>query len=205
MLLAYNLKFNRLEKVIFENISVAASPGKIVLIRGNNGTGKTTLIKTLVNILEPNEGDIFWMGKKIKKNIFDFYSATTLILDKPTSVLGMTIIENINFWKKITSSKIKNEEIINLLEILGIVQYQKKLVLHLSLGEIQKLELIRLILEQKKLWIIDEPYIGLDKNAIEIINETFIDHISNGGIIIFSSHHEPYIKNLETIYLAPIL
>ena len=117
MLLVNNLKFERSEKVIFENIHIAASSGKIVFIKGNNGTGKTTLLKTLVNILEPSEGDIFWMGKKIKNNIFNFYSETTLIMDKPTSSLAMTVIENINFWKKITLSKIKYEEIFKLLEI----------------------------------------------------------------------------------------
>ena len=204
MLLVNNLKFERSEKVIFENIHIAASSGKIVFVKGNNGTGKTTLLKTLVNILEPSEGDIFWMGKKIKNNIFNFYSETTLIMDKPTSSLEMTVIENINFWKQITLSQIKYEEIFNLLEMLRIDQYLKKQTMYLSLGEIKKLELTRLILEQKKLWILDEPYIGLDKNSIGIINETFIDHVSNNGIIIFSSNYEPDLENLEIISLNSI-
>ena len=201
MLLVNNLKFQRSKKIIFENIHISASPGKIVFIKGNNGTGKTTLLKALVNILEPNEGDIYWMGKKIKNNIFNFYQETTLIMDKPTSSLSMTVIENINFWKKITLSKIKFEEIFNLLEMLGIDQYLKKQTMYLSLGEIKKLELTRLILEQKKLWILDEPYIGLDNNSIEIINETFTDHVSKNGIIILSSNYEPDLKNLDIISL----
>ena len=204
MLLLNNLKFKRSEKVIFENIHIAASSGKIVFVKGNNGTGKTTLLKTLVNILEPSEGDIFWMGKKIKNNIFNFYSETTLIMDRPTSSLEMTVIENINFWKQITLSQIKYEEIFNLLEMLGIDQYIKKQTMYLSLGEIKKLELARLIIEQKKLWILDEPYIGLDGSSIEIINETFTDHLSNNGIIIFSSNYEPNLKNLEIISLNSI-
>ena len=201
MLLVNNLKFKRSGKVIFENINIAASPGKIVFIKGDNGTGKTTLLKTLINILKPNEGDIFWMGKKIKNNIFNFYQETTFVMDKPTSSLAMTVIENINFWKKITSSKIKFEEIFNLLEMLGIDQYLKKQTMYLSLGELKKLELTRLILEQKKLWILDEPYIGLDKNSMGIINETFVDHVLNNGIIIFSSNYEPDLKNLDIISL----
>ena len=201
MLLVNNLKFERFGKVIFKNIHIAASPGKIVFIKGNNGTGKTTLLKTLVNILEPNEGDIFWMGKKIKNNIFNFYQETTFVMDKPTSSLAMTVIENSNFWKKITSSKIKFKEIFNLLEMLGIEQYIKKQTMYLSLGEIKKLELTRLIIEQKKLWILDEPYIGLDKNSMDIINETFIDHVSKKGIIIFSSNYEPDLQNLDIITL----
>ena len=125
-------------------------------------------------------------------------------MDKPTSSLEMTVIENINFWKQITLSQIKYKEIFNLLNMLGIDQYLKKQTMYLSLGEIKKLELTRLILEQKKLWILDEPYIGLDKNSIGIINETFIDHVSNNGIIIFSSNYEPHLKNLEIISLNSI-
>jgi len=201
MLLANNLKFKRFERVIFDNINITASPGKIIFVKGDNGSGKTTLLKTLVNILKPNYGDIFWMGKKIKNNIFYFYSNTTLIMDKTTSTLGMTVLENINFWKQIASSKIKSEEIMKLLNILEIDQYLKEKVMYLSLGEIKKLELTRLILEKKKLWILDEPYSGLDNKSIDIINKTFTDHVSNEGIIIFSSHYNPNINNIEILSL----
>ena len=201
MLLANNLKFKRFERVIFDNINITASPGKIIFVKGDNGSGKTTLLKTLVNILKPNDGNIFWMGKKIKNNIFYFYSNITLIMDKPTSTLGMTVLENINFWKQIASSKIKSEEIMKLLNILEIDQYLKEKVMYLSLGEIKKLELTRLILEKKKLWILDEPYSGLDNKSIDIINKTFTDHVSNEGIIIFSSHYNPNINNIEILSL----
>jgi len=78
-------------------------------------------------------------------------------------------------------------------------KFLNKKTMYLSLGEVKKLELARLIIEQKKLWVLDEPYIGLDKNTTTLINDTFIDHTLNDGIIIFASHYEPEIKNMETI------
>ena len=96
MLLANKITYKRLNKTIFENIDIAVTPGKIIFIKGNNGSGKTTLIKNLLNILEPSEGDIYWLGKKLKNNLFNFYKSTTLILDKPTSSMDMTVIENIH-------------------------------------------------------------------------------------------------------------
>ena len=201
MLLANNLKFKRFEKIIFENIQISASSGKIIFIRGNNGSGKTTLIKTLANILEPIDGEIFWMGKKIKKNIFNYFNSTSLILDSPSCTQEMTVIENIKFWKGINSSKITEVGIIKLIKILELDEYINKPVMYLSHGEIKKLELTRLILEQKKLWILDEPYNGLDSKSISLVNDTFIDHISNDGIIIFSSHFQPDIRNMEVISL----
>ena len=201
MLLANKITYKRLNKTIFENIDIAATPGKIIFIKGNNGSGKTTLIKNLVNILEPSGGDIYWLGKKLKNNLFNFYKSTTLILDKPTSSMDMTIIENIIFWKRISSSKINEASINRLLDVLKIDKYINTKTMYLSQGEVKKLELTRLILEQKKLWILDEPYNSLDSNSIELINDTFIDHVSNEGAIIFSSHYEPNLKNLEILSL----
>ena len=201
MLLANNLTFKRTEKIIFENINISTSPGKITFIKGNNGSGKTTLIKTLVKILEPNTGEIFWMGKKLKKNILNFFNSVTLILDKPTSSSELTVFENIIFWKNISCSNIKKEEILTLLKILKLDKYHRTKTTYLSKGEVKKLELTRLIIEQKKLWILDEPYSNLDNESIDIINETFIDHASNDGMIIFSSHYAPDLKNLETLLL----
>ena len=56
-------------------------------------------------------------------------------------------------------------------------------------------------IEQKKLWILDEPYMGLDETSINLINQTIINHIELGGMIIFTSHISPNISNLETIHL----
>jgi heme exporter protein A len=71
--------------------------------------------------------------------------------------------------------------------------------MYLSSGEIKKLELLRLIFEQKKLWVLDEPYNHLDDTSIKILNQTFIDHAKNDGIVIFASHFEPDISDLEII------
>ena len=71
----------------------------------------------------------------------------------------------------------------------------------LSLGEIKKLELSRLIIEQKKLWVLDEPFIGLDNYSLDIINQTLINHVKNGGILIFTSHIKPEIENLKILNL----
>ena len=57
------------------------------------------------------------------------------------------------------------------------------------------------ILEQKKLWILDEPFNHLDDLSIEILNQTFLDHVNNDGMILFASHFNPIINNLETLEL----
>ena len=201
MLLANNISFYRQNTIILKDVSLALPPYKIINITGANGVGKTTLLKILTQVLMPEKGDIFWNGKNIKKNLFDYYKNVTFVMDKQTSNINLSVIENIFFWKKLFSSKISNKEIDAILDLLSLSGYRNTLINFLSSGEIKKLELARLVIEQKKLWILDEPYIGLDIETINLLNETFINHIKSGGMIIFSSHYVPNISNLENLHL----
>ena len=202
MLLINNLSFSRNETKIFENLNLSLSNKKIIQIKGRNGSGKTTFLKVILNILEPKSGEIIWKGKNIKKNIFDFYKQTTFIMDNNTSTRELSVEDNINFWRGLSSSKLNNEEIFELLNKLNIEKYYKTKVMYLSSGERKKLELIRLILEQKKLWVLDEPFNHLDDLSIEILIQTFLDHANNDGMILFASHYDPMINNLETLVLS---
>lgn len=201
MLLANNLTFIRDGREIFTNLDIAISQKKIIHLRGRNGIGKTTLINVLTNMLIPQKGEIYWNGKNIKKNIYEYFNNLTYIMDTQTSKKEMTVEENIKFWIKLSSSSIKVDEIEKILKVLLLDNYKKTQVNFLSKGEIKKLELCRLIIEQKKLWILDEPYVGLDDSTISLINETFKNHVENNGMIIFSSHYNPELQNLEIVQL----
>ena len=201
MLLINNLSFSRNDNIIFQNLNLSLSNRSITQIRGKNGSGKTTFLNVILNFLESKTGEIFWEGKNIKKNIFNFYNKTTFIMDHNTCTRKMTVLDNINFWSRLSSSKLTKDEIVLLLETFNIQKYQNTKTMYLSSGEIRKLELLRLILEQKKLWILDEPYNHLDDLSIEILNQTFIDHINKDGVILFTSHLKPSIDNLEILDL----
>ena len=201
MFLANNLSFKRNGREIFREINIALPPKKIIHLKGRNGIGKTTLINIMTNMLLPKTGEIYWNGKNIKKNTNDFFSNLTYIMDTQTSKKEMTVNENIKFWVRLSSSHIKPTELERIFEILLLSNYKNTQVNFLSKGEIKKLELCRLIIEQKKLWILDEPYVGLDETTIDLINETFKNHIANNGMIFFSSHYQTELQNLEIIQL----
>ena len=201
MLLANNLSFKRSNRYIFRNLDLSISPKKILQIRGRNGIGKTTLIKILSNILKPDTGEIYWKGKNIYKQNNDFFKNLTLIMDTNTSKEDLTVYENIMFWKNLFSSPIHKDEIDSLLEILNIIKYKNTLIKYLSYGEKRKLEISRLIVEKKKLWIFDEPYLGLDDKTINIFNQTLKNHTKSEGMVIFSSHYHLEIHGVDTIDL----
>ena len=201
MLLVQNLSLERLDKKIFENINFSLGTNNIVMLKGRNGSGKTSLLKSVLCILEPTSGSMFWKGKPINKNLYDFYNNVTYISDKTSSVRQLTIANNIKIWKKIFLSKLDKNQIDGILSNLNLTNLIDKKVNTLSLGEIKKLELLRLVLEEKKIWILDEPLNNLDSDTIEILSQTFEDHCNNGGSILFSTHQELQI-NSEKIVLT---
>jgi len=201
MLLANNLSFHREGREIFKEVDISLAPKKIIHLQGRNGIGKTTLIRILVNMILPSTGAIYWKGKSIKKNLKEYLTNITYIMDTHTSKSEMTVSENIQYWIKLFTSPIKSKELDAIFNILALDNYKKTKVNYLSTGEIKKLELCRLVIEQKKLWILDEPYSGLDELTMDLINETFKNHILNDGMIIFSSHYYPQLQNMETVNL----
>ena len=201
MIIVKDLSVERLDKKIFENINLSLTPGNITILKGKNGSGKTTLLKALLNIIEPSFGSIYWKGKLLKKNLYDFYNHVTYIADTTSSLRKLTIKDNINIWKKFFISKINDAQIETALKTLKLDNYLNKKVGELSFGETKKLEFLRLIVENKNIWILDEPLSNLDEDSIELIKQTFADHSAKEGSIIFSSHQNPGIYVTEEIQL----
>ena len=201
MIIVKDLSVERLDKKIFENINLSLTPGNITILKGRNGSGKTTLLKTILNIIEPSFGSIYWKGKLLKKNLYDFYNNVTYIADKTSSLTKLTVKDNINIWNKIFLSNINNFQIETALKTLRLENYLDHKVGTLSFGETKKLEFLRLIIENKKVWILDEPLSSLDEDSVDLIKQTFEDHANKEGSIIFSSHQNPGIYVTEEINL----
>ena len=201
MLIVKDLSIKRLDKKIFENINLSLTPGNITILKGKNGSGKTTLLKAILNLIEPSFGSIFWKGKLLKRNLYDFYNHATYIADTTSSLRKLTIKDNVNIWKKFFISNINDAQIETALKTLKLDNYLNKKVGTLSFGETKKLEFLRLIIENKKVWILDEPLSNLDEDSIELMKQTFEDHCSKEGSIIFSSHQNPGIYVTEEIQL----
>ena len=201
MLIVKDLSIERLDKKIFENINLSLTPGNITILKGKNGSGKTTLLKAILNLIEPSFGSIFWKGKLLKRNLYDFYNHATYIADTTSSLRKLTIKDNVNILKNFFISNINDAQIETALKTLKLDNYSNKKVGTLSFGETKKLEFLRLIIENKKVWILDEPLSNLDEDSIELMKQTFEDHCSKEGSIIFSSHQNPGIYVSEEIHL----
>ena len=128
MLLAQNLTLNRSNRSIFKDVNISLTLGKIILLKGKNGSGKTSLIKIILKILEPTSGSIYWKGKILNNNIYDYLSNVTYISDQTSSIRQLSVYENIKIWKKIFLSNINYDEIDNILSVLNLGSYSSSKV-----------------------------------------------------------------------------
>ena len=188
MILANNITCRRSSRLIFRNINFKVDYGIATIISGKNGSGKTSLLRIICNLLDPKSGDIIWKGKSIYKNREQYIKEITYISDTNTSKDKLTVIENINFWKSLFKSTISHEKVMRLLDNLNLREHMNDYVIFLSTGQRRKLELARLIIEEKNIWILDEPFLGLDQDSINIIGQTISDHLTNNGLVVLASH-----------------
>lgn len=178
------------EKNAVDNISFTANNGEIFAFIGHNGAGKTTTIKSIVGILDFEEGDILINGKSIKKSPIECKKQMAYVPDNPDLYENMKAIDFINFICDMYEvSKEVREENIN--KYAKMFEMQEKLddyISSFSHGMKQKIALIAAFVHNPDVLIMDEPFVGLDPKAVFDIKEVMKDMCKQGKTIFFSTH-----------------
>ena len=149
---------------------------------GLNGSGKTSLLKIIVGMTEPTSGFI--------KNISgdeDLFKKTIYIGHKYGTKGNLTVEENLSYALTINS---KNSQLAikKALETYKMTQQKSMLTKNLSHGQQKKVSLMKTLITNSLLWVIDEPYSALDEESINIFNDTTKEYLENGGALIMTSH-----------------
>ena len=107
----------------------------------------------------------------------------------------MTIKEELSFWAKIHNNSSLVDDVLRFMKLQGTFNL---LTQSLSTGQRKRLEIAKVIITQKPVWIFDEPYAGMDSNGVELIDTVLKDHVSRGGIVILASHKHTKIEKIQT-------
>lgn len=187
MLSTQSLSFIRKDQNLFQNLSFTVKPGEILQINGANGSGKTTLLRLLAGFLKPSSGDIQYLQISIfhpQNN----YQAQIAYLGHANAIKpALTLKENLISHCKLMGAS-ASLEIEPLLEAFQLQSVYQKLAYQLSAGQQRKLALIKIILTQKPIWILDEPLTALDESSIATLMIYLSKHLETGGIIITATH-----------------
>ena len=186
------------EKVAVDNANLIIPEGHVVGFIGENGAGKSTLIKMMTGILKPTEGDILLNGYSITKAAYKAKEQFGYVSDSPESFLRMKAIDYINFMLDLyeVEEKGRKEKIEELAEEFGIRDSLHNRIIDFSHGMRQKLHIITVLLHNPKIWILDEPLVGLDPRTAFLLKQKIRKHAEEGNTVFFSTHVLSIAENL---------
>ena len=204
MLEVSSIYLYRNRKQVFKDFSLNLKNSEIVLLEGENGVGKTSLLNIISGLINPDKGCIKICKKSIielgnqKKKIF------TYIPDKNCLKENLSVNENLKSWLKLSNLKVNNNDYQKSLYIFSLNGIQESLVKNLSQGQKKKVALTKLLFSKSKLWLLDEPLNGIDTKTITILKKVMIKHIKKNGSILFSSHVKLDLKLTKRIILKKL-
>lgn len=170
-----------------DNVSFTALPGKVFAILGPNGTGKTTTLRLIMNILKPDEGEILYKNvprSKLKRNLFGYLPEERGLYQR-AKVLDFLVY--VGLLNHLTHHRAEIEAI-RFLDKLGLVDYTQKTVGELSKGIQQKIQFILAVLHNPEILILDEPFSGLDPVNQMVLRDIIYENKDEGKIVILSTH-----------------
>ncbi len=181
--------YNGVKKAI-KNVSFKVDGGEIFGFIGHNGAGKTTMIKSIVGILDFEDGDILINGKSIKSNPIECKMDIAYVPDNPDLYENMRAIDFINFICDMYEID-KDTRKKNVLKYAKMFEIDEKLgddISSFSHGMKQKVALIAALSHDPKVLIMDEPFVGLDPKAVFDMKEIMRSMAKEGKTIFFSTH-----------------
>lgn len=182
------------ERKVLKNISCELNWGQVYGIVGNNGSGKTVLMKCICGLLPYDEGSIRVAGKKIGKDV-DFPEDMGMIIESPGFLPGMTGIKNLKILAAV-NHRIQESQIRETMRVVGLDPNLKQPVGKYSLGMRQRLGIAQAIMEKPEILILDEPMNGLDKHGVKEIREVLLQMKEENRVILLSSHNPKDIDYL---------
>lgn len=182
------------KNIILNNINIELHGGKIYGLSGQNGSGKTMLIRTIAGLMKPTSGTIKYNGKLIYKEM-DFIPELGMIIENIEMYPEFTGYKNLELLAKIRG-KCNKTNIENMMNIMGLSADDKRKVKKYSLGMKQKLAIIQAFMENPNVILLDEPTNALDELSIKKFQKMCLDFAKQNAIIVIASHDKELISEL---------
>jgi len=196
---ARDLACIRDDRTLFDTLSFTLEAGQALLVEGRNGSGKTSLLRILCGIRQPDEGHIHWNGGDIYRLATGYNAATAWVGHKDGIKLELSAEENLVFARSLgTPSGLDIAEALDAMELGG---FDDVIAINLSAGQKRRLALARLLVTRSPLWILDEPFTSLDTHGISLIETMINKHLSDGGMLAVTSHHPVALDSTDITHI----
>jgi len=175
-----NLALSRGGRPLFSGLGFALRPGSLLLLRGPNGAGKSSLLLTLMGVLRPEAGQIDWHEEEPPKLHYVGHQSGVKT--------RLTLLENLRFWRLVNGETGIEPE--TALEAVGLGTIGALDAGYLSAGQTRRLALARLLVTDRKLWLLDEPLAALDAEGALRVARLIGQRLATGGAVIAATHDD---------------
>ena len=180
LLTVRDLAISRGGRLLFDGLGFSVAGGGLVLLRGPNGAGKSSLLLALAGVLRPAAGTIDWHAEEPPK---------LHLLGHQAGVKSrLTLHENLSFWRAVNGPTGIEPEAA--LEQVGLGDLGTLDAGYLSAGQTRRLALARLLVTDRRLWLLDEPLAALDAEGDVLVTQLIAARLASGGAVIAATHDD---------------
>lgn len=179
MLEARRLGCRRDGRSLFENLSFKVEAGQLWLVRGANGSGKTSLLRILAGLSPAEQGELVWQGER---------EPVLWVGHRVAVSTGLTARENLEFMAALEGDEARAP--VAALEAVGLAAFSETRAGRLSEGQARRVALARLALSTRRLWLLDEPLTSLDETSVNWFETQVHRQLDRGGAVVMATHRE---------------
>ena len=188
---ALGLMLIRGSRCLFRDLSLSVNGGEALLLRGANGSGKTSLLRVLAGFTKPDEGEVLWNNRplaplgSVARHLLLYVGHANAIKD------DLTTIENLAeslALDDVVAAKRTPEALAAALDSVGLLTRRSLHARKLSQGQKRRIGLARLLLVDKPVWLLDEPTNALDTDGVNLFTDIINSHLKRGGLVCIASH-----------------
>jgi heme exporter protein A len=188
MLSVSHLSCTRGDKRLFSDVSFTLAPGQWLHLEGDNGVGKTSLLRLVCGLSALEQGQIQWQNLSVAQNPEEFRANLAYLGHQLALKEDLTPLENLQADAAVAGRIVTASEAMAALAQLGLRGREHLPVRVLSQGQKRRTALSRLVLSQAKLWVLDEPFVALDGAAQIALSKVINQHLSQQGMVLLTSH-----------------
>ncbi len=196
MLEIVDLECVRGDHLLFTGLNFSVNKGELLHVKGANGSGKTSLLRMVCGLAQPESGSINWTGTKISKLGEEFRAELTYIGHLNGVKDELTVLENLNISTMLSGVSHSEAALVDALEKMGLGERIDLPAKVLSQGQRRRVALARLLLSKTGLWVLDEPYTALDIAVIGVLQQVIAQHLQRGGMALLTTHQNVDIEGV---------
>lgn len=183
-----NLSCVRGDKRLFSGVSFSLQPGQWLHLEGNNGVGKTSLLRLVCGLSALEEGEITWNNQAVSKDPQTFRANLAYLGHQLALKDDLSPLENLQTDAAIVGHQLTASDAKQALAQMGLRGRENLPVRVLSQGQKRRTALARLLVSSAKLWVLDEPFVALDTMAQNALSEVINAHLTKQGMVLLTSH-----------------